>query len=746
MIADLEFCAPDEIQEKNDIRISSSLRSSTFSGCHSSVLSACIDGVLCLWSSSGYCRKRRNLPSWVGIPSVMRSLPMSPSYVCISCCSSGSSVHSSTSYAGWSGEAAENSIDIETRIHHQKYSKLTVVVLDSNTLTIMQTVCHSEFSIGSILSMAVFPELGNRMREVVVVADLTGEICLIDLPPEFEEKVEGEISEYKLSSSGLVASTKRERTLDEANAVSLSQNESLLLLLYSTYLIIKSIPDGHILEKIDLGDSSICTQDPSAGQLSGCTFLENEGTDIFTVWNTNGAAILFSVNCTLSGFSFNRVCEIPGSLNPSNLDHYFHFHRFSVYLLRIESSSFDVSGSLLWRPHITVWDIPLNLQSESGKEANSALKMGEGSFLDDKFGLRESLSNCEAHVSSSLVLPEDFNSSLSVIYGFYSGEIQAIRFGNISPYQNLCSLEKSFLGHEGAVLCLAAHKIGLPENNHGLLHVLISGGFDGTIRVWDLDTGASILIMHHHTAPVREIILPQTWAYHPWSDCFVSVGEDGCVALSSLETLNVERIFPGHPSLPSSVAWDSARGYIACLFQNNDDCLYIWDVKTGARERIVHGPASLSMFDHLCQSIMSAPPSSLPVLHEDTKNPQTRMKDRVQLDGKIQQGRLWGLNPDSKYPIKCKCPFPGILVLEFDLSLLMSHKWQDAAHCESVLRFSLSLLHLWDIDQEVDKLLVNEMNLWKPSPSLASGILGHGGALTLVFPSLWGSLEVLLMV
>ncbi|XWS61711.1 hypothetical protein CRYUN_Cryun07bG0149400 [Craigia yunnanensis] len=95
----------------------------------------------------------------------------------------------------------------------------------------------------------------------------------------------------------------------------------------------------------------------------------------------------------------------------------------------------------------------------------------------------------------------------------------------------------------------------------------------------------------------------------PWSDCFLSVGEDSCVALTSFETLRVERMFPGHPNYPAKVVWDGARGYIACLCRDHSrisdatDVLYIWDVKTGARERVLRGTASHSMFDHFCKEI-----------------------------------------------------------------------------------------------------------------------------------------------
>ncbi|KAK1322376.1 hypothetical protein QJS10_CPA03g00288 [Acorus calamus] len=57
------------------------------------LMSACADGVLCVWSrSTGHCRRRRKLPPWVGSPFKMSVLPASPRYVCIAC-SSADSMH-----------------------------------------------------------------------------------------------------------------------------------------------------------------------------------------------------------------------------------------------------------------------------------------------------------------------------------------------------------------------------------------------------------------------------------------------------------------------------------------------------------------------------------------------------------------------------------------------------------------------------------------------------------------------------
>jgi WD repeat-containing protein 7 len=186
-----------------------------------------------------------------------------------------------------------------------------------------------------------------------------------------------------------------------------------------------------------------------------------------------------------------------------------------------------------------------------------------------------------------MVLSEDLYVPYAIIYSFYTGEIEVIRFmdsvtgiGGMFPHIP----DKIISGHTGPVLCLASHRMSIQGH---FTRVLMSGSKDCIVRAWDLDTSVLLAVLHHHVAPVRQIILPPEWTYQPWNDCFLSV-----------ETLRVERFFPGHMYYPSMVAWDGNKRYIACLCRNlklstdNVSLQYIWDLKSGAFERVIRGAAS----------------------------------------------------------------------------------------------------------------------------------------------------------
>uniref|UniRef100_A0A1D1ZAP5 WD repeat-containing protein 7 n=1 Tax=Anthurium amnicola TaxID=1678845 RepID=A0A1D1ZAP5_9ARAE len=767
--------------------------------------------------------------------------------------------------------------------------------------------------------MNVVPNFGNGRKPSVVMVDAFGKVQLTVVPTEFDHGGERGAGLHKIESSEALASVLGESSCDMANAVAVAAHGTLLVLVYATHFTIKSVLSGAIVEEISLGSSPLCSQeDPSVGaHLIGGTFLQcdelgarleskdsKEGSvDIFAVWSTNGAAIIYALEHSDVNFSFEPLCQIPALTYPSNVNALVRFCQLGHCLVRTESVAFDVHDSVLWRPHLTIWavhqlphmhadgseELGRRLGTRTSSNSDStlwAILLGEGGLPYDNSHSWASLSNVDfccgakiankgeasgrnSHqnigadmsspvwnkgiVSSSMVLSQDCHAPYAVVYGFYSGEIEMIRFGNLFPEPcfldgfvypgtGLCISQQSFSGHTGAVLCLAAHHMVSPSHNHHALQILISGGLDGTVHIWDLDAGSVVLVMHHHVAPVKQIILPPSGTDHPWSDCFLSVGEDSCVALASLETLRVERIFHGHPCYPSMVAWDSTRGYIACLCKDLSsvsdtvNSLYIWDVKTGARERILRGTASHSMFDHFCRGInlntntgnrlggTTSASSLLLSLNEDAKIPNTHTlslhKGILPNSGNAQRrgtdltdsidplncrkdetsGFIYDVTGNSsnqvslqdicqnrRHPIRGSCPLPGVAALEFDLSLLMSlyqmsrhsaqrkdnqvninmheldtkypNSRQEASSDGSdvqwtegcppkeslegfLLRFSLSFLHLWDIDHELDKLLVDEMHISKPGPFVASGVLGDRGSLTLIFPDLHSTLEL----
>ncbi|XP_024440013.2 uncharacterized protein LOC7472741 isoform X3 [Populus trichocarpa] len=887
-IADLSICCPMVVTgEDTKTKCSSNGDGSSASDTYDALISACKFGVLCVWSrGSGHCRRRRKLPPWVGSPCFVRTLPTSSRYVCIGCCFIDAA-HSSDRHSIDSLEGGEVSVD--KGCLPGKHPKSTVVIVDTYSLTIVQSVFHGNLSIGRLDFMDVVLLGEDGEKHSVFIADSSGKVELVPILKESNPVGDG--------GSGLRKSSQLEvvnwgnGSSKEGQVVSSATRGNLIALVLKTRCIFRLLTSETTIGETSFAEDILCVEDHFAqSHVLGGMFLEiGEAGEMqsaqhdnfcghFAVWNSRGSAIVYIVSYLNNVFKSETLWEIPAASYPADVRLLFSFIQLNNYLLRIESVCFDDEEPLQWKPHVTIWSL-CRKHDNHGKSSQQRKMLGESDFFADwvsnssllginnqgvgKMRITSAQSSvpnsrtennkhadesfgfvCNGKtVSSSMVVSENHFFPYAVVYGFFNGEIEVVRFDMLlepdshgeSPRNDVDSpvSRQYFSGHTGAVLCLAAHRMLGAARGWSFSHVLVSGSMDCTVRIWDLDTGNLITVMHQHIASVRQIIFPSARTERPWGDCFLSVGEDSCVALTSLETLRVERMFPGHPSYLEKVVWDGARGYIACLCQSHlglsdtVDALYIWDVKTGARERVLHGTASHSMFDHFCKEISvhsisgsilngntSVSSLLLPVIEDETfsqshskllekkvSSPRMMSNMKNAMDPTASQGQVKkGILPTTpsflqmnKHAIGCTCPFPGIAALSFDLASLMfpfqkhepaangvvkqenidvkeqgtstprtqdmnfdggsdkngtstdtieEHDWIRSLE-EYSLRFSLSFLHLWNLDSELDKLLVTEMKLNRPENLIiASGLQGDKGSLTLSFPGLSSILEL----
>ncbi|KAI4326888.1 hypothetical protein L6164_019412 [Bauhinia variegata] len=881
-ITDLGICSP--ITTEENVGHANNLMVKSTSSNFNALISACADGFLCVWSqSSRHCRCRRKLPPWVGSPCMIRTLPSRERYVCIGC-SFMDTAHLSDYY---SMEGNEGLMDRETQ--PRKPRKCTIVIVDTYSLTITQTVFHGNLSIGSMKFMTVVSADNDKERHSVILVDSVGKQQMISISTEPHDSGESSTSLHK-DTTQLENALCDEGLSGVRQIISITTHGNIVAFLFKDHCIFSLLSNDTKIGEVSFVDNLLRSDGHSTqAHVMGGMFLENDDmknmlnphdcsdfvAEYFIVWNSRGSAIVFKMSYQNEVFQCEPYSEIPSTSCWPDARFSIFFLQVYDYLLRIASVCFHCEEPLLWRPHVTIWSLshfegepdklyrrcrilgevvsftdwlekPTQHKGSSSPETNltsSLISTSEGINDIDVRNINDYNAYKARIVSSSMIISENLFTPYAVVYGFLSGEIEFLKF---DLFQSLCfddessnSEEKSnvrkqyFLGHTGAILCLAAHQMVGNAKGGSFNRVLVSGSMDCTVRIWDLDTSCVLMVMHHHVAPVRQIILPPSLTERPWSDCFLSVGEDSCVALVSLETLRVERMFPGHMNYPSKVVWDGARGYIACLCQTNSgssdatDVLYIWDVKTGSRERILRGTAAHSMFEHFCKSISKNSLSGsllngntsvssllLPIVEDGrfsnshsglSENSVTASRSLPSISNvtelkasQTHAGKENSAIPKStalsapwsnRLPVKCSCPFPGIVALSFDLAPLMLsyqkhdsverggykplsnnlkqqgiHKQNPSCHnpeiCEIqtdtleghecvrqfeeyLIRFSLSFLHLWGVDSELDNLLISDMKLRRPENFIvASGLQGDKGSFTLMFPDLSSILEL----
>ncbi|KAL0547047.1 hypothetical protein IC582_016969 [Cucumis melo] len=795
---------------------------------------------------SGHCRRRRKLPAWVGSPSVVRTIPSKPRYVCVGCYFIDS-IHSSDNHSVDSAERIDVSADREHQ--HKKHSKCSVVIVDTYTLTIVETVVHGNLSIGSLRYMAIVSPLTGEGNDSAAIVDSFGRLQMISLSKESDQEVD-QVSLHNSSQVGIPVWA--EVLSERGQVVSVAIQHNVIAFLLPDHCVFKLLLSGLVVGELPFTDSIFgISEFTSQAHVSGAMFLDGRDElnirknqechetfdEIFAVWNSVGHAVIYSISITNKIFEYRPLYEIPASCNSSNMGLSISFVQLNQHFIRVESLSSQIEEPFHWTSNITVW--PLQEKHLTHGKLLKCRMVGESSSLTE--WIQDSTFHDE--LVGKYVVGSGLKSvsSSEIVYGYSSGDVQILKLDLFqglsshrgSPHCEVNDVPQLYLsGHTGPVLCLAVHRL-VSKNNE---QFLLSGSMDCTIRIWDLESGNLVMVMHHHVAPVRQIILPPAHTDHPWSDCFLSVGEDSCVALASLETLKVERMFPGHRNYPEKVVWDSVRGYIACMCSNHSstsdtvDILYIWDIKTGARERIIPGTASQSVFDNFCKgigknfsgSILNGNTSASSLLFttfedgslsdslsSNGKSTNT-LKAMADLSNKVESQTSNGhgrsrksaksfLNSlynfeSGRHPIKCSCPFPGIATMSFDLTALMAFNQkfkslanktnlQDTAvlkdqqarmsspsardkkmddslvheistgyneepswislYEECLIRFSLSFLHVWGVDSDLDDLLVTDMKLKKPESFIvASGLQGDKGSLTVSFPGMRAVLEL----
>jgi small GTP-binding protein len=113
----------------------------------------------------------------------------------------------------------------------------------------------------------------------------------------------------------------------------------------------------------------------------------------------------------------------------------------------------------------------------------------------------------------------------------------------------------------------------------------LSGGTDGTVRLWEVETGRCLRVLEGHTGSVYGVAWSADQRYT------LSGDGDETVRLWEVETGRCLRVLEGHTGSVYGVAWSADQRY--ALSGAHDKTVRLWEVETGRCLRVLEGHPGL---------------------------------------------------------------------------------------------------------------------------------------------------------
>lgn len=260
-IADLGICFPTVNSGDGQIGYLSDVLVNSDSVVSGALISACTDGVLCVWSrDSGHCRRRRKMPPWVGSPSVVRALPKNPRYVCVAACFVDS-VHLFDHQSLESSEGGEAAMDRDPQ--NREPSKCTVAIVDSYTLTVVQTIFHGNLQIGPLRFMAIVPPVEGTEKQSVLLGDTYGKLQRVSMLREPKSDSEKGTALHK-NSYNFEMTDWAEDSSEGLQVLAFDTGGQVLAHVYRTFCIFRLAVSGCTIGEISFVNNLLCFEEGSA--------------------------------------------------------------------------------------------------------------------------------------------------------------------------------------------------------------------------------------------------------------------------------------------------------------------------------------------------------------------------------------------------------------------------------------------------------------------------------------------------
>eukprot|EP00742_Colponemidia_sp_Colp-10_P008079 GILJ01008720.1.p1 GENE.GILJ01008720.1~~GILJ01008720.1.p1 ORF type:complete len:1456 (+),score=203.82 GILJ01008720.1:39-4406(+) len=286
-------------------------------------------------------------------------------------------------------------------------------------------------------------------------------------------------------------------------------------------------------------------------------------------------------------------------------------------------------------------------------------------------------------------------------------------------------------------------------------NLLLSGDQHGVVGLWDMGTplrSDNLLakITDIHTSPVMAFMDIQPFPgsqesqrQRRYIDTHVcSISGDGSLALFSLASKTLKHVFQGMQHGVTHLYVQPDAEYL--LAKTNDGSLYIWQLSSGVMERKLYPSMARDMLSTL-EVDLSIPITDSPHVVKAKSEPMLILESL----NRAMESAVNHPEPGPSDPLTVRSVRIGgktasiVQILVVEVSELSQRLKQQAQAQQLFIKSRsatwplevLSLLHAWGLNPELDELIRKDLNLQPAWPLPHFGVLGVGGAISLVLPT-----------
>ncbi|XP_063310000.1 WD repeat-containing protein 7 isoform X2 [Pelobates fuscus] len=286
---------------------------------------------------------------------------------------------------------------------------------------------------------------------------------------------------------------------------------------------------------------------------------------------------------------------------------FFYGRRVSFHKLLIQG---DSSG------RVCIWSIPDDLDLE---ENQGGLKITTTTSLQEAFdklslrpaGIIDQLSqipnsNEPLKVTASVYIP----SHGRLVCGREDGSIIIVPATQTAIVQLLQGEHmlrrgwpphRTLRGHRNKVTCLLyPHQVSTRYDQR----ILISGGVDFSVIMWDIFSGEMKHIFCVHGGEITQLLVPPDSCSTRVQNCICSVASDHSVGLLSLKEKKCIMLASRHLFPIQVIKWRPSDDYL--VVGCSDGSVYVWQMDTGALDRCVMGITAVEILNACDEAVPAA--------------------------------------------------------------------------------------------------------------------------------------------